>query len=160
MMEKEFLALINQNRRLIFKVCHLYALDRDFQEDLFQEIVLQLWRAFPSFRGDSLITTWMYRVALNTAISYFRKEKRKPTSRELSQAEFQLEEIESSEDTELLHNAIQHLTQVEKAIVMLYLEEKSYQEISAIMGITISNVGVKVNRIKSKLEKIIKTISV
>jgi RNA polymerase sigma factor (sigma-70 family) len=157
--EKDFVVLINQNRRLIYKICHLYANNRDDQEDLFQDIVLQLWRAFPSFKGESLITTWMYRVALNTAISWFRKEKRKPGVQGISVAELQLPELEPTAETEILHQAIQHLTQVEKAIVILYLDEKSYQEISDIVGISPSNVGVKINRIKMKLEKIVKTLA-
>ena len=155
-MEKEFVALINLHRGLIYKVCHLYGRDRDDKEDLFQEIVLQIWRAFPSFRKESRITTWMYRVALNTAISYFRKEKRKPESQGISIAELQLPDLETNDDVEILHRAIQHLTQVEKGMIILYLDEKSYQEIADILGITVSNVGVKINRIKAKLEKIIK----
>jgi RNA polymerase sigma factor (sigma-70 family) len=157
--EKEFVAIINQHRRLVYKICHLYARDPDDQQDLFQDIVLQLWRAFPSFRNESLITTGMYRVALNTAISWFRKEKRKPGLQTISGAELQLPDLEPTIETEILHQAIQHLTQIEKAIIILYLDEKSYQEISDIMGITLSNVGVKINRIKMKLEKIVKTLS-
>jgi RNA polymerase sigma-70 factor (ECF subfamily) len=159
-MDKEFIELINRHRGLVYKICHLYTNDRDDRDDLFQDIVLQLWRAFPSFRKESLITTWMYRVALNTAISWFRREKRKPGVQRISGAELQLAELEPTPESEVLHQAIQHLTQVEKAIIILYLDEKSYQEISEVMGITLSNVGVKINRIKIKLEKIIKTITV
>lgn len=159
-MEKEFVALINLHRGLIYKVCHLYGRDRGDQEDLFQEIVLQIWKAFPTFRNESRITTWMYRIALNTAISYFRKEKRMPGSQTLSSQELQLPDLDTNEDLEILHQAIQHLTQVEKAIIILYLDEKSYQEIADIMGITLSNVGVKINRIKTKLEKIVKALNV
>lgn len=159
-MEKEFVALINLHRGLIYKVCHLYGRDRDDQEDLFQEVVLQIWKAFPSFRNESRITTWMYRIALNTAISYFRKEKRMPGSQKLSSQELQMPELETNDDLEILHQAIQHLTQVEKAMIILYLDEKSYQEIADIMGITLSNVGVKINRIKTKLEKIVKALNV
>lgn len=159
-MEKEFVALINLHRGLIYKVCHLYGRDRGDQEDLFQEIVLQIWKAFPTFRNESRITTWMYRIALNTAISYFRKEKRMPGSQTLSSQELQMPDLDTNEDLEILHQAIQHLTQVEKAMIILYLDEKSYQEIADIMGITLSNVGVKINRIKTKLEKIVKALNV
>ncbi len=159
LVEKDFVALINQHRGLIYKICHLYADSHGDREDLFQDIVLQLWRAFPSFKGESLISTWMYRVALNTATSWFRKEKRKPGVQAISGAELQLPEIESTAETEILHQAIQYLTQVEKAIIILYLDEKSYQEISDIVGISLSNVGVRINRIKTKLEKIVKTIT-
>jgi len=122
--------------------------------------VLQIWKAFPSFRNESRITTWMYRIALNTAISYFRKEKRMPGSQTLSSQELQMPDLDTNEDLEILHQAIQHLTQVEKAMIILYLDEKSYQEIADIMGITLSNVGVKINRIKTKLEKIVKALNV
>jgi RNA polymerase sigma-70 factor (ECF subfamily) len=159
-MEKEFLDMINNHKGIIYKVCHLYGKEKNYKEDLFQEIVLQLWRSFPSFRKESLLTTWMYRVALNTAISQFRKDVKEPERQSLSKAEFQIPEIAFPQDensqTALLNQAIQQLTRIEKALVMLYLEEKSYREISDIMGITQSNVGVKLNRIKIKLEKIIK----
>jgi len=159
-MEKEFLDMINAHRGIIFKVCNLYGKDRDYREDLFQEIVLQLWRSFPTFRKQSLLSTWMYRVALNTAISQFRKDIKKPERLTLSRAEFEIPDLSPAQDdderTWLLKQAVGQLTRIEKALIMLYLEEKSYREISEIMGITQSNVGVKLNRIKSKIEKIIK----
>lgn len=153
--------MINANRGIIYKVCNLYCLEKEYKQDLFQEIVLQLWKAFPSFRNESLRTTWMYRVALNTAISNFRKEIRKPGRQSISRSEFQIPDISQFEDEHdnlsLLKQAIQQLSKIEKAIIMLYLEEKSYEEISEIMGITKSNIGVKLNRIKTKLEAIIKS---
>jgi RNA polymerase sigma factor (sigma-70 family) len=159
-MEKEFVELINRHRGIIFKVCHLYGYEKDYQEDLFQEIVLQLWKSMPGFRNESLITTWMYRVALNTAISHFRKEKKTPGSLSLTDAEFEIPDLSvlgaEDERIEMMSVAIQQLTRIEKAIIMLYLEEKTYQEISDIMGISLTNVGVKLNRIKNKLGKIIK----
>lgn len=152
--------MINTHRGIIYKVCNLYGKEREYREDLFQEIVLQLWRSFPTFRNQSLLSTWMYRVALNTAISQFRRDIKKPDKRPLSGAEFQIPDVsfrqDENENAWLLSQAIQQLTPIEKALVMLYLEEKSYQEIGEIMGITPSNVGVKLNRVKSKLEKIIK----
>jgi RNA polymerase sigma factor (sigma-70 family) len=163
-MEKEFTDMINTHRGIIYKVCNLYGPEKDFKEDLFQEIVFQLWKSFPRFRGDSKPSTWMYRVALNTAISSFRTESRKPQRQSLSMDELQIPDLnewqQKDEQMILLHDAIQQLSRIEKAIIMLYLEEKSYQEISDIMGITHSNVGVKINRIKIKLEKIIKHINV
>ena len=139
--------MINGNRGIIYKVCNLYCFEKEYKEDLFQEIVLQLWRAFPGFRNESLPSTWMYRVALNTAISHFRKEGRKPHRRSISSLEFQLPDLSQFQDEN------------EKAVIMLYLEEKSYEEISEITGISKSNVGVKLNRIKSKLETIIKEVN-
>lgn len=88
--ENGFIVLINQHRRLIYKICHLYDDNRDDREDLLQDILLQLWRAFPSFQGEAFISTWVYRMALNTAISWFRKEKRKPGLQGISDAKLQL----------------------------------------------------------------------
>lgn len=159
-MEKAFINLINTHRGIIYKVCNLYLNDSEEKKDLFQEIVLQLWRSFPNFKNESLGSTWMYRVALNTAISNFRKESRKPEKRAISTDEFQIPDIsyeDESENLTLLKQAIAQLTQIEKAIVMLYFDEKTYEEISEIAGITKTNVGVKLNRIKVKLEKIIKS---
>ncbi len=160
-MEKDFVEMINVHRGIIYKVCNLYCHDEEDKKDLFQEIVLQLWKAFPSFRKEALNTSWMYRVALNTAISNFRKESKKPDRKSISDAEFQIPDINfSADENEKLHllkQAIEKLSEIEKAIIMLYLEDKSYDEIAEIIGISHSNVGVRLNRIKSKLEKIIKS---
>ena len=127
--------------------------------DLFQEILLQLWRAYDSFRGQSKITTWMYRVALNTAISGYRKQKRRPQQNSLTVEELQIAVEEYDQEWEekrkFLYKAINQLSEVEKAIVMLYLEGQSYDEIAEIIGITRTHVGVKLNRIKTKLKKIL-----
>lgn len=157
-MEKEFIQLINTNRGLIYKVCNLYCHADDDKKDLFQEIVLQLWTSYPNFRNESLNTTWLYRVALNTAISNFRKESRKPERSTISVSELQIPDWPSENDAvSMLQKAIEKLSEIEKAIIMLYLEDKSYDEIGGIIGITNSNVGVRINRIKSKLEKLIKS---
>jgi RNA polymerase sigma factor (sigma-70 family) len=162
-MEKEFVDMINTHRGILYKVCHVYGYEKEYKDDLFQEIVLQLWRSFPGFRKESKLSTWMYRVALNTAISNFRKEVRQPKKEALTKAAFQIPDVGTlgteNENLLLLNQAIRQLTKIEKALIMLYLEEKTYAEISEIMGITNSNVGVKLNRIKIKLEKIIKSNS-
>lgn len=140
-------------------MCRLYSHTSDDREDLFQEILLQLWRAYGSFKGDAKISTWMYRVALNTAISGFRKSSRRPQTSELDStafkaiAEFPSPEIE--ENKQLLYRAIALLSDLERAIIMLYLEEHSYDEIAEIIGITSNYVGVKISRIKSKLKDIL-----
>lgn len=126
-------------------------------DDLYQDIVTQLWRAWKGFRGDSKISTWIYRVALNTAISGFRKQKRNPLNQSVSADDINLAQSDSrqhKEDLEVLHLAINKLSEVEKAMVMLYLDEVSYEEISVIMGITQNNVRVKMLRIREKLKKI------
>ena len=159
-MEKEFIQLINDHRALIFKVCNLYCADHENRKDLFQEVVLQLWKSFPGFRKESASSTWIYRVALNTAISNFRKELRKPERTSISLREFDIPNMPETDDKERrssLSLAIDKLTEIEKAIIMLYLDEKSYEEISEIIGISNSNVGVRLNRIKIKLSKLVKT---
>lgn len=151
--------MINNHRGIIYKVCNLYFYRDEDRKDLFQEVVLQLWKSFPSFRGESKQSTWMYRVALNTAITIFRKDKKKPSPQEISLAELEIPNmsdlVEDSENLSRLRSAIERLSKIERAIIMLYLDEKSYEEISEIIGISTSNVGVKLNRIKIKLEKIL-----
>ena len=159
-MERDFMELVNANRALIFKVCNLYCADAESRHDLFQEIVLQLWRSFARFRKDSSGSTWVYRVALNTAISNFRKETRKPEKSSISLAELDIPDLTGhlsrQEELNSLYAAIQLLTEIEKAIILLYLDEKTYEEISDIVGISISNVGVRLNRIKNKLTQLVK----
>ena len=157
-MEKEFIELINNNRTLIYKVCHLYCFEQEQRKDLFQEIVLQLWKSFPYFNHQSAVSTWVYRVALNTAITNLRKQSKSPDKRPLAASQLEIPDIDwPPEDlTSSLYQAIEKLTEVEKAIVMLYLDEKTYDEISDIIGITTSNVGVRLNRIKTKLSNLVK----
>ena len=159
-MEREFIDLINNNRALIFKVCNLYCHDPESRKDLFQEVILQLWKSYPGFRKDSTGSTWIYRVALNTAISNFRKESKKPGGMSITLSELEIPDMpgpSENENTASLHLAISKLSEIEKAIILLYLDEKSYDEISEIIGITNSNVGARLNRIKTKLNKLIKT---
>ena len=160
-MEKEFIELVNNNRALVFKVCNLYCHDPESRKDLFQEVVLQLWKSYPGFRKDSASSTWIYRVALNTAISNFRKESKKPGKISLTLSDFEIPDMPASdqrENSSTLHMAISKLSEIEKAIILLYLDEKTYDEISEIIGITNSNVGARLNRIKTKLSKLIKTV--
>ncbi len=156
--EQKFLALINENRGIIHRVCHLYAFDSDDREDLFQEILLQLWRAYSSYREEARFSTWMYRISLNTAISGIRKQKRRPITASLEGVDEKGEsgnDLERSERQEILWKAIARLSRVEKAIVILYLEEHSYEEIAEVMGLTVNHIGVKINRIKKKLRGIL-----
>ena len=160
-MEKEFVSLLNQHRGIIFKICKIYCQNQDDRQDLFQEIVLQLWKAFPSFKYDANVSTWMYRIGMNTAISNYRKEKTRQPAVPFSNLPYPLPDLSDTDDfiieTAPLYHAIEQLSQIEKALILLYLDEKSYEEIAEIIGITISNVGVKLNRIKAKLEKLIKS---
>ncbi|MFK7924388.1 MAG: RNA polymerase sigma factor [Bacteroidia bacterium] len=155
--ERAFVSLIETNQGIIHKVCRLYAFGLAEREDLFQEIVLQLWRNHKTFSGKSKISTWMYRVALNTAISALRKKERRPKLESNEPLPFGLAERihdpDIAEKRSFLYRAIDQLSEIERAIILLYLEEQSYEEISQIMGITSNNVGVKLNRIKEKLKK-------
>jgi RNA polymerase sigma-70 factor (ECF subfamily) len=154
--EKEFIALLNENQRIIHKVCNLYMDSHADREDLFQEITLQAWKAFTRFRGEAKFSTWLYRIALNTAITFFRKEKRQP---DLCSTEtlpdFRITEAHDpvEEQVKAMYMAIGELSKIDKAIVMLYLEDYSHQEIGDMMGITPNNVAVKMNRIKTRLKE-------
>ena len=160
-MEKEFLQIVQKNQGIIHKVCNIYCDFEEDRNDLFQEIVAQLWKSYPSFRNDSKFSTWMYRVALNTAITSFKKNKRRPDQNRLSNVNFQIAEekydTETEENIKLLHKAVSQLTGVEKSIVLLFLENKKYEEIAEITGITQNYVRVKMNRIKKKLKKLMVT---
>lgn len=131
------------------------------REDLFQDILFQLWRSFPSFNHQSKFSSWMYRVALNTAISQFRKEKKR-NEKVVDKFPVQLSdeclEDEKDERIRLLHMAISKLNKVEKSIIILYMDDYSYEEIAEITGLTLTNTGVKINRIKTKLQKIFKEL--
>ncbi|MFC5411853.1 RNA polymerase sigma factor [Larkinella bovis] len=157
-MEQEFVTLLNRHPGILYKVCSLYGKTPDDRNDLFQEIVLQLWKAYPVFKKESTFTTWMYRIALNTAISNYRKVARKPQTVSFSELDLQIPDLHDNatdEQSSLLYDAIEQLSAVEKAVIMLYLDDKSYDDMAAIIGISTSNVGVKLNRIKAKLEKLI-----
>ncbi len=160
-LEKEFLQIIQKNQGIIHKVCNIYCDHEDDRNDLFQEIVAQLWRSYPTFRKESKVSTWMYRVALNTAITTFKKRKRRPDQNRLTYENFQLEDegcdTETEEQIKSLHKAVNNLTGIEKSIVLLFLENKKYEEIAEITGITQNYVRVKMNRIKKKLKKLMDT---
>ncbi len=155
--EKSFITLVKEHQGLIHKVCILYETDREVRNDLFQEIVLQLWKSFPTFRGDSKITTWMYRIALNTAISGLRKLGRKIKTEELDEFHFNISESPEDhreDDLQKLQWAIRQLTEIERAMVMMALDEVQYDEIAETIGITQNNVRVRMNRIREKLRKL------
>jgi RNA polymerase sigma-70 factor (ECF subfamily) len=157
--KEEFIGLIERNKGLIYKVCHVYAQTLENKNDLYQEIIVQLWSSLSSFRNESKFTTWMYRVALNTAIAGLRKRNRHSFQTELTDYHSNIAEdshpADLEEQTKLLYTAIQQLTLLEKAIVMLYLENKSYDEMEEVLGIKQGNLRVKMNRIKEKLKTII-----
>lgn len=156
-MKEDFIELLIQNQLIVHKICSIYFDGKPDKEDYFQEIVLQLWKAYPGFRKESKFSTWMYRVALNTAIDLLRKEKTQPKLFQLSKRELTIKESnqEQNEQQEKLYAAIGKLNDIEKAIILLYLEDYSYKEISEIVGISETYTGVKINRIKTQLQKMI-----
>lgn len=155
--EKNFINLINDHQGLIHKVCLMYENDRDARNDLFQEIVLQLWKSFPSFRGEAKITTWMYRIALNTAISGLRKQTRLVRTEDLQDIHLNISDTwgdDLEENFQRLQWAIRQLGEIERAMIMMALEEIPYDEIAETIGITQNNVRVRMNRIREKLRKL------
>jgi RNA polymerase sigma-70 factor (ECF subfamily) len=158
-LEKEFVKQLDENQNIVHKICRLYTNDQHAHNDLFQEVTVQLWRAYPKFRGDAKFSTWMYRVALNTAITLYRKSTRRVKTQDYESVQFKIEdrqeEDEQMEQLTLLYGAVKQLNDIEKALVFLYLEDKNYREISETMGISEVNARVKMNRIKTKLTNII-----
>jgi RNA polymerase sigma-70 factor (ECF subfamily) len=155
-MEKEFLQMIHDYQKIVYKICRVYRDNREDQEDLFQEIVYQLWKSYPGFKKESKVSSWIYRIALNTAIAVYRKSK-------ISIAYYQefpehihpSDEKAISQNEERLFWALRKLNDSEKAVISLYLEDFNYREIAAITGLSESNVGVRLNRIKNKLKEIL-----
>ena len=160
-MEKEFLQIITENQGIIHKVCSIYCDMEEDRRDLFQEILVQLWKSYPSFRYESKFSTWMYRVALNTAITSFKKDKRQPDKTGISYENLQLAEelydTRTEEQIKMLNQAVSQLSGIEKSIILLFLEDKKYEEIAEITGITQNYVRVKMNRIKKKLKLLMNT---
>jgi RNA polymerase sigma factor (sigma-70 family) len=157
--ENIFLTLINQHKAIIHKISKMYMNGVEEQQDLFQEIVLQLWKGYPTFKGNSKFTTWMYRVSLNTALIYFKKDNRKVDKTPLDE-NIDVIDINESEGKEeklaYLYTAVQELNVVEKALIFLFLENQSHREIAENLGISEVNARVKLNRTKEKLQFIIK----
>lgn len=159
--KEKFIRVIDEHKRIIYKIVNSYCPQREDRKDLEQEIIIQLWNAFDSYNPQYKFTTWMYRIALNTAISFYRKEKKWYQRNDFFNDEsvFRLEDGNTGEDLELSANVkllqgfIQKLKELDKAIMLLYLEENSYEEIADILGISATNVGTKIGRIKIKIKK-------
>ncbi|SHN20144.1 RNA polymerase sigma factor [Mucilaginibacter sp. OK098] len=152
--KEKFIKVIKENAGLIYKVTKVYTNSREDEQDLYQEIVYQLWKSFGSFRSESKISTWMYRIALNTAIAHLNKEKRKGSYipiDELLLNKPDLNDTLKEEQVEILYSQIKKLDTIEKGIILLYLEGKSYDEIAGITGFSTTNVGTRLGRIKQKL---------
>ncbi|WP_378173773.1 RNA polymerase sigma factor [Aquimarina sp. SS2-1] len=153
--EEEFTRIIKDNEGVIFKITTVYTDRSEDQQDLYQEIVYQLWKAFDSFRGDAKVSTWMYRVALNTAITRLKKEKRSGNRVGIDQVILKQTEnynTEFEEKLKILYAHIKMLNDLEKGLILLLLEGKKYEDIALITGLTPSNVGTRISRIKQKLK--------
>lgn len=152
--KEEFIEIIQQNEGLIFKVARIYTHTKEDERDLCQEIIYQLWKSFSSFRNESKRSTWMYRIALNTAIAQLNKEKRKIFQVPIDEILLNKSEVHDTladERSEVLFAHIRKLSDPEKGIILLYLEGKNYEEIAGITGFTVTNVGTRLGRIKKKL---------
>ncbi len=154
-MRDDFLTTIKENERIIYKLVRIYAEQYDDQQDLYQEIIYQLWKSFNTFQGKSKISTWIYRVALNTSLAHINL--RKKHSGEVSIHDIELQ-IEDKIDTQIedkiakMYQQIRRLNEIDRAIIFLSLEGKDYEEMATITGFTASNVGTRLNRIKQKLK--------
>nr|WP_237690500.1 sigma-70 family RNA polymerase sigma factor [Salegentibacter lacus] len=150
---------MEKHQNIAHKICRIYTNNQDSHNDLFQEITIQLWKAYPKFRGEAKFSTWMYRVALNTAITLYRKKKRSIKTQDFDTVDFKIKAEEYDDETEqqlkVMYSAIQELNDIEKALVFLYLEDKNYRDISETLGITEVNARVKMNRVKTKLKNIL-----
>ena len=155
-MEKNFLKMIDENQNIIHKISRMYRDSPEDQEDLFQEIVFQLWKAYPNYRKESKVSTWMYRISLNTAIVTFRKKKVTINFQETYPEKIHPSSSEElSENETRMYEALRKLSSAEKAIISLFLDDYSYQEIGEIIGISENYVAVKINRIKNKLRNLL-----
>ena len=157
--QQEFIKQLNENQRIIHKICKIYMDNPSDHEDLFQEIVIQLWKAYPNFRGEAKFSTWAYRIGLHTALALFRKRKRDVPADSmeiLPEIKIAEENDDQTAQIQVMYDAIHQLSDVEKALIMMYLDDKPYREISEILGITEGNARVKMNRAKEKLKTLIK----
>lgn len=158
-LEHQFISEFQQHQNIIHKVCRIYTTDQDSHNDLFQEITIQLWKAYPKFRGDSKLSTWMYRIGLNTAITLYRKSKRSIQTQDFDTVLHRISTTEydntEEEHLKLMYKAIHQLSDIDKALIFLYLEDKNYKEISETLGISEVNARVKMNRIKTRLKTIL-----
>jgi RNA polymerase sigma factor (sigma-70 family) len=162
--KNEFLKLIEEHKLIIYKICNAYCKNRYDRDDLAQEITYQIWKSFNHFNGSVKFSTWMYRLALNVAITFYRKTKTADGVITLSEPDTEIEDrkedtAELEKNISVLQQFINELKELDKALMILYLEEKSYGEISEILGITETNVATRISRIKDKLKQKFSTLN-
>lgn len=152
--EIEFTRIVQENKGTIYTVCYMFSKDTDEVNDMFQDTLINLWKGYDSFRNDSKVSTWIYRVAMNTCISADRKKKsRKDTIPLTMDVNLYEDNDTDSRQVQMLHSRINRLGMIDRAIVLMWLEDMTYDEIAAVIGITPQNVGVKIHRIKEQLKK-------
>lgn len=155
-LEQTFLAQIEKHKGVLFKISKMYMQDVEDQRDLFQEITYQAWKAYPNFRGESQFSTWLYRVALNTAIVFLKSEKKRSFIQNNETEYLQMKQEEYNDETEqrlqIMYRAIHQLNPIEKALIFYFLEDYSGKEMAAHLGISEGNCRVKLNRAKEKLK--------
>ncbi|MEQ9303513.1 MAG: sigma-70 family RNA polymerase sigma factor [Marinoscillum sp.] len=154
MSEIFFKSFVTENMGIISHICRAYSMDDEELKDLIQEVTIQLWKSHEKFKGESKVSTWVYRVTLNVCLALNRKKKLQTEPISNMDISEEVDTVEK-EQIEQLYHAIRKLSESDRAIILLYLEKKSYQEISEILGMTVSNVGVKVLRLKEKLKEMI-----
>jgi len=161
-LKEEFLEILSNYQGILHKVNLIYFRNKADREDNFQEIMYQLWKSFPGLQNRNSIGSWIYAVSINTSISRLKKEARIEYREKLPESidQFDLiDELSFNENFRMLLHAIYHLNEIDKSIMLLYLEEKSYDEISEILGISKSNVGVRINRAKELLKQNLKHLN-
>jgi len=153
MTEKQFQEIISTNKSAIWRLCRLYAPEQENSRDLFQDVLIQIWQSLPSFRAESRLETWIYRITVNTGIRYMLKMKKYDKHLSLDEFDIKLRELprENKDDYEALYLCIARLNEVDRTLTGLFLEDLPYREIAEVMGITENNVGVKISRIKKSL---------
>lgn len=151
--EREFTQLVQGQKSTIYTVCYMFARDKDEAADLFQDVLINLWKGIGKFRNDSEISTWVYRVSLNTCISADRKKRKMPTTRLDMNIDLFDDDDTDSRQIQVLRQRIQRLQPLDRAIVLLWLESLSYQEIADIVGLTPKNISVRLTRIRLQLKQ-------
>ena len=150
--KQNFIQIINENRGTIRSLCKIYYGSNEDQKDAFQDIILQLWKSFDTFRGASEISTWIYRVSLNTMLTKVRKEKKSVSVEPINVHHFYISHAKADDNVELLFMIIQSLKDIDKAIVVLYLEGYQNKEIAEILNLSPTNVSTRFNRVKAQLK--------
>lgn len=161
--KEEFLKRVEEHKLIIYKICNSYCRNQHDRADLAQEITYQLWRSYGQFTGNGKFSTWMYRVALNVAITFYRKTKKSEAVIQFTEADMETEDksedkAELEKNIDALQQFITELRELDKALMILYLEEKTYNEIADILGITETNVATRISRIKDKLKQRFSTL--